>query len=175
MSFKSKLFKRIDDMQRETSDETSTAMLRSIRVLLEVALPKLSPNALVWEMDINDPDIHNASDNICGMVWQVEDLGEVNVLRVFDADRTMIFKEKLQDANNILDRVEHARVRIYHEGIDVTDALESYEAEDEDDEVQVSSLRPFPPLERPNKDVFGFPLPMNKAKNDNDDEEIVDL
>lgn len=114
--FLKRMFTRhIDALLNARTPEEKTDPVIKLRSLVETVLSELRLKELVWERDASDPDVTNAVDRILSKVWQVEDLDELIVLRVFNAKRELIMKAKLFAGDNAVARIEATREILYAE------------------------------------------------------------
>lgn len=107
------LMRRIDALfNAQTAEEKNDPVIQ-LRSMAEVIGTYMRPRELSWERDAQDPDIQNATDRILNRVWQVEDLGELIVVRTFDGRRNLLMKNKVFITDDPYLRIEAVRDRLY--------------------------------------------------------------
>lgn len=107
----------------QTQDEKET-YANKLRKIAETVFSELRLRDLKWDTDGLDPDVQNAVDRILGKVWQIEDLDELIVLRVFNGKRELIMKAKLFSGDDAKSRIEATRDLLYAEMTTLENAFE---------------------------------------------------
>lgn len=126
MSLKRLFLSKIDRLFGSNTEHEREEAHASLRRLVEKVLPELRPIDLRWDVDAKDPDVSNAIDKINGIVWQIEDLETLIVVRVFDANREMVLKQRLAPTKDLPILIEAVRQMIYTTGTTLDRAFEHY-------------------------------------------------
>ena len=103
----------------------------SINSLIDRVLPGLKPKDLSWTQDDFDADILNSTDHVSNKVWQTEDLDVITVIRVFGANKDLLYKAKVGSVAEAQDLIEDARLAMYERGLSLNKAMEGPAIEDE--------------------------------------------
>lgn len=149
MSLKRMFLRRIDALFTAATPEEKNSSLITLRSFVETTFANLRPIALTWTMDSSDNDIQNAPDKVLSVVWQIEDLDELIVVRTFDTDRKMILKTKMLPGTDPKGKIESVREIMFTQGHTVTDAWEATSNDTQPD----TAARPAPLILRARTDA----------------------
>lgn len=101
----------------------------SINSLIDRVLPGLKPKELSWAQDEFDADISNSTDHVSNKVWQTEDLDVITVIRVFGANKDLLYKSKVSSVAEAQSLIENARLAMYERGLSLNEAMDETEEE----------------------------------------------
>lgn len=101
----------------------------SINSLIDRVLPGLKPKDLSWTQDDFDADILNSTDHVSNKVWQTEDLDVITVIRVFGANKDLLYKAKVGSVAEAQSLIENARLAMYERGLSLNEAMDETEEE----------------------------------------------
>lgn len=143
MNLKNILHRKVEHIEKSATAQEREAAIRALLKALDVVLPLLTPTPLEWKNDQHDPDLRFSIDPVLAKVWQVEDLADVVILRVYNSRKELVYKERARENHDMFRKIEMARARMFSQGTPVEEAMMAFSPEKTADlDVDLSTTQP---------------------------------